>query len=77
MGIFPGGGDTQYLNRLVGRARGLEIALTGELYDTQLVERYGWINRAVPDDQLDAFDTSAYRIAALPAGVRRGRQRSF
>lgn len=70
MGIFPGGGGTQYLNRLVGRARGLEIILGAELFDTSLAERYGWINRAVPDEHLDAFvDRLARRIAALPPGV--------
>lgn len=70
MGIFPGGGGTQYLNRLVGRARTLEIVLGAELYGTDLAERYGWINRALPDDQLDAYvDALALRIASLPAGV--------
>ena len=78
MGIFPGGGGTQYLNRLVGRARGLEIALTGELYDTQVAERYGWINRALPDDQLDNYITTiAHRIAALPAGVAEAAKQAF
>ena len=78
MGIFPGGGGTQYLNRLVGRARGLEIALTGELFDTQLAERYGWINRALPDDELDTYiDTIAHRIAALPAGVAEAAKTAF
>lgn len=70
MGIFPGGGGTQYLNRLVGRARALEIVLGGELFDTTVAERYGWINRAVPDKSLDSFvDALARRIAGLPKGV--------
>lgn len=70
IGIFPGGGGTQYLNRLVGRARGLEIVLGAELFETSLAERYGWVNRAVPDEHLDAFvDSLARRIAALPPGV--------
>lgn len=70
MGIFPGGGGTQYLNRLVGRARALEIVLGAELFGTDLAERYGWINRAVPDEHLDAFvDSLARRIAGLPEGV--------
>lgn len=70
MGIFPGGGGTQYLNRLVGRARALEIVLGAELFDASLAERYGWLNRAVPDEHLDAFvDSLARRIAALPPGV--------
>ncbi|MBQ0964122.1 enoyl-CoA hydratase/isomerase family protein [Streptomyces sp. RK23] len=70
MGIFPGGGGTQYLNRLVGRARALEIVLGAEPFDTATAERYGWINRAVPDEHLDAFvDALARRIAVLPQGV--------
>ncbi|MFD8097404.1 enoyl-CoA hydratase/isomerase family protein [Streptomyces malaysiensis] len=70
MGIFPGGGGTQYLNRLVGRARALEIVLGAEPFGTELVERYRWINRAVPDEHLDAFvDSLARRIAGLPEGV--------
>ncbi|MFE4669895.1 enoyl-CoA hydratase/isomerase family protein [Streptomyces sp. NPDC056716] len=70
MGIFPGGGGTQYLTRLVGRARALEIVLGAELFDTDLAERYGWINRAVAPERLDAFvDAFAHRVAALPPGV--------
>ncbi len=70
MGIFPGGGGTQYLNRLMGRARALEVVLGAELFDADLAERYGWINRAVPAGELDIFvDTLARRIAALPVGV--------
>lgn len=70
MGIFPGGGGTQYLNRLVGRARAMEIVLGAELFDASLAERYGWINRAIPDQRLDNFvDALARRIAVLPPGV--------
>jgi enoyl-CoA hydratase/carnithine racemase len=70
MGLFPGGGGTQYLTRLLGRARALEVVLGAELFDTNLAERYGWINRAINPDQLDSFvDTLARRIAALPAGL--------
>ncbi|RBQ18474.1 enoyl-CoA hydratase/isomerase family protein [Spongiactinospora rosea] len=70
MGIFPGGGGTQYLTRLVGRARALEIVLGAELFGTDLAERYGWINRAIDPAGLDAFVTAlAHRIAALPPGV--------
>ncbi|GIH71253.1 enoyl-CoA hydratase/isomerase family protein [Sphaerimonospora thailandensis] len=70
MGIFPGGGGTQYLTRLLGRARALEVVLGAELFDTDLAERYGWINRAIAPEDLDAFvDSLARRIAALPPGV--------
>lgn len=70
MGIFPGGGGTQYLTRLMGRARALEVILGAELFDTDVAERYGWINRSLPAERLDEFvDALSRRIAALPAGV--------
>ena len=47
-GQIPGGGATQYLARLMGRARALEVLLSAEDYDAELAERYGWINRALP-----------------------------
>ncbi len=70
MGIIPGGGATQYLTRLAGSHRALEVILGADLFDAQLAERYGWINRALPAAELDAFvDGLARRIVALPAGV--------
>jgi enoyl-CoA hydratase/carnithine racemase len=67
-GLLPGGGAAQHLTRLMGRARALEVMLSGEDYDAELAERYGWINRAVPADQLDTFVKSlAHRIAGFPA----------
>ncbi|NKY49520.1 enoyl-CoA hydratase/isomerase family protein [Nocardia vermiculata] len=70
MGIFPGGGGTQYLNRLLGRARTVEVVLSGDLYGTDIAEKYGWINRALPPEQLDEYvDDLARRVAALPDGV--------
>ncbi len=70
MGIVPGGGATQYLNHRSGRARALEIVLGADLFDAATAERYGWINRALPAQALDAFvDRLAGNIAALPDGV--------
>lgn len=70
MGIVPGGGGTQYLAARVGRNRALEAVLGAELFDAELAERYGWINRALPADELDTFvDRIARDIAALPEGV--------
>jgi enoyl-CoA hydratase/carnithine racemase len=67
-GQIPGGGATQHLTRLMGRARALEVLLSAEDYDADLAERYGWINRAVPDDSLaDFVRTLARRIAGFPA----------
>jgi enoyl-CoA hydratase/carnithine racemase len=70
MGIVPGGGGTQYTLHRLGRNRALEVVLGAELISAELAERYGWINRALPADQLDAFvDATAYNIASLPEGV--------
>ncbi|HEX3335035.1 MAG TPA: enoyl-CoA hydratase/isomerase family protein [Jatrophihabitans sp.] len=67
-GQVPGGGAVQYLTRLMGRARALEVMLTAGDYGADLAERYGWINRALPADALDEFVRAlARRIAAFPA----------
>ena len=56
-GQLPGGGAAQHLTRLMGRARALEVMLSAEDYDAELAERYGWINRALPAEQLEDFVT--------------------
>ena len=67
-GQIPGGGAAQYLTRLMGRARALEVMLSADDYDAELAERYGWINRALPADELEEFVSSlAHRIAKFPA----------
>src|SRR4051812_18589157 len=67
-GLVPGGGAVQYLVRVMGRARALEVLLSADDYDAELAERYGWINRALPTAELDPFVSSlARRIAAFPA----------
>lgn len=63
-GLVPGGGPMARLPRLVGRGRALEILLTGNDIDGPTAERYGYVNRALPDAELDAFvDAMARRIA--------------
>lgn len=65
-GIIPGGGGTQLLTPLVGRARALEAILSADLVDAETAARWGWVNRALPADELDAFvDGLAARIARL------------
>jgi enoyl-CoA hydratase/carnithine racemase len=67
-GQIPGGGGVQYLTRLLGRARALEVMLSADDYDADLAERYGWINRALPAARLEEFVSKlALRIAAFPA----------
>jgi enoyl-CoA hydratase/carnithine racemase len=66
-GQIPGGGATQYLTRLIGRGRALEVLLSADDYDADLAERYGWINRALPASDLHHFvGALARRIAKFP-----------
>ncbi len=70
VGIIPGGGSTQRLPRLLGRSRALEIVLSGMDLTAELAERYGYINRALPRDELTPFvEKLAYRIASFSAEV--------
>lgn len=70
MGIIPGGGATQYLSSKMTRGRALEVILGADLFDATTAERYGWINRAIPDAEIDTFvDRLAQNIANLPDGV--------
>jgi enoyl-CoA hydratase/carnithine racemase len=56
----------------MGRGRALEVMLSAEDYDAELAERYGWINRALPADELGDFVRSlAHRIAGFPAAGHR------
>jgi enoyl-CoA hydratase/carnithine racemase len=67
IGIIPGGGGTQRLPRLLGRARALEAVLGCDDFDADLAERYGWINRALPPEELESFVMGlARRIASFP-----------
>jgi enoyl-CoA hydratase/carnithine racemase len=58
---IPGGGSMEFLPMLVGRARALEIIIGAEDIDATTAERYGLINRLVPDDKLDDF---VFRLAS-------------
>ena len=64
VGVHPGGGGTERLPHLVGRGRALEIVLGANDFDGDTAERYGYVNRALPDVELDGFvDAIARRIA--------------
>src|SRR6201984_1043732 len=66
VGVHPGGGGTERLPHLVGRGRALEIVLGADDFDGDTAERYGYVNRALPDAELDAFvDALARRIASF------------
>jgi len=64
--LHPGGGGTERLPHLVGRGRALEIVLGANDFDGDTAERYGYVNRALPDAELNGFvDTLARRIASF------------
>jgi enoyl-CoA hydratase/carnithine racemase len=66
VGLVPGGGALEWLPRLVGRSRALEIVLSADDFDADVAERYGWVNRTLNDDDLDRFvDTLAGRLASF------------
>ncbi|HTR07403.1 MAG TPA: enoyl-CoA hydratase/isomerase family protein [Paraburkholderia sp.] len=66
VGLVPAGGALEWLPRLVGRSRTLEIVLSADDFDADIAERYGWVNRTLDDDELDAFvDALAARLASF------------
>src|SRR5467141_3525386 len=66
VGVNPGGGGTERLPLLVGRGRALEIVLGANDFDGDTAERYGYVNRALADAELDGFvDALARRIASF------------
>jgi enoyl-CoA hydratase/carnithine racemase len=76
VGATPGAGGVQHLGRLLGRGRAMEAILAADDFSAELAERYGWINRALPDAELDAFVARlARRIASFPADAVRTAKR--
>jgi enoyl-CoA hydratase/carnithine racemase len=66
VGLHPGGGGTERLPPLVGRGRALEIVLGANDFDGDTAAQYGYVNRALPDAELDRFvDALARRIATF------------
>lgn len=65
-GLVPGSGALEWLPRGVGRSRALEIVLSGDDFDADIAERYGWVNRTLDDDDLDSFvDALVRRLASI------------
>ncbi len=52
LGLMPGMGGTQRLTRLVGRAKAMDLILTGRMMDAEEAERSGLVARVVDDDEL-------------------------
>ena len=66
LGIIPGGGGTQRLVGTVGKAKAMEMILTGRMIDAAEAERIGLVSRIFPAAQLMA---EALAIAAKIAGL--------
>ena len=67
IGLIPDSGGTWALPRLVGQARALGLALTGEPLPAEKAAEWGLIWKAVEDDALDAeVDAIANKLASLP-----------
>src|SRR4051795_10531861 len=65
-GLVPGGGPMARLPRQIGRGRALEVLLGSDDISGELAEAYGYVNRALPDAELDAFvDALASRISSF------------
>jgi enoyl-CoA hydratase/carnithine racemase len=66
VGLVPGGGPMARLPRLIGRGRALEVLLGADDIRGDVAELYGYVNRSLPDAELDAFvDALARRIASF------------
>ncbi len=67
LGLIPDSGGSWHLPRLVGQARALGLALTGEPLPAEKAAEWGLIWKAVDDEQLDAeVDSVAAKLASLP-----------
>jgi enoyl-CoA hydratase/carnithine racemase len=65
-GVVPGGGPMARLPRLIGRGRALEVLLGADDIPGDLAELYGYVNRSLPDAELDPFvESLANRIASF------------
>jgi len=66
MGAVPGGNPMARLAGLMGRGRGLEVILGADDFSADLAERYGYVNRSLPDEEIEAFvDSFARRLASF------------
>ncbi|MPY51892.1 enoyl-CoA hydratase-related protein [Streptomyces acidicola] len=64
LGVIPGIGGTQRLTRLVGRAKAMDLILTGRTMDAHEAERSGLVSRVVPDDRVLPTATEAAATVA-------------
>ncbi len=66
VGMVAGGGPMARLPRLMGRSRALEVLMGSDDIRGDLAQAYGYVNRSLPDAELDAFvDALAARISSF------------
>jgi enoyl-CoA hydratase len=66
LGIIPGAGGTQRLTRAVGKAKAMDLVLTGRMMDAAEAERAGLVARVVPAEKLlEEAMAAAQKIAAM------------
>jgi len=68
LGIIPGAGGTQRLTRAIGKAKAMDLCLTGRMMDAEEAERAGLVSRIVPADKLQE---EAMSVATTIAGMSR------
>jgi enoyl-CoA hydratase len=67
LGVIPGAGGTQRLTRAIGKAKSMEMILTGRMYSAKQLYDAGLINRVTPDGlYLEEAEAIAKEIASLP-----------
>lgn len=70
LGTIPGAGGTQRLTRFIGKAKAMDMVLTGRLMDAQEAERCGLVSRLVPADQLiEEALAAAGKISQMSAPI--------
>ena len=71
LGVIPGIGGTQRLTRAVGKAKAMDLILTGRMMDAAEAEKSGLVARVVPADELmDEAMKAAETIAGMGAARR-------
>ena len=69
-GLIPGGGGLERLPRMIGRGRALEVIIGADDFDADRAEMYGWVNRSIPDAELDEYvDRFARRLEGFEAAA--------
>ncbi len=78
LGLLPGWGGTQRLQRLIGQARAKEVILTAEQFDAETMQEYGFLSEVVPAEEIDErADDLAADLAAGPPVAHRFAKRAM